>query len=210
MGFRQRGFPLDGYGFVRNIVVSVILSAASLSLATDDPLGEPAMATAASPDSLTVSPQSLSSLTVGAQDPGALTAPTTALPAPVETQSPGGLVVQTESPSRLEGQTWNPEDLPEAASVESEVRQKVASQVAESQPRVASPDSLSAARSQLAASQARLERINSAIGTMLERDYPTGEARLRLYDEQGEARRQVKDSKSWVERLDPGDTGLSP
>ena len=189
--------------------MAVVLGAASLSLAADDPLGDPSMATTASPDSLTVSPQSLSSLTVGAQDPGALTAPTTALPAPVETQSPGSLVVPTESPSRLAGQTWNPEDLPNAASVESEVQRKVASQVAESQPRVASPDSLSAARSQFAASQARLEQVNSAIGTMLERDYPTGEARLRLYDEQREARRQVKESKAWVERLDPGGTGLS-
>lgn len=210
MGLRQRGFPLAGYGFGRNIAAAVVLGAASLSLAADDPLGDPSMATTASPDSLTVSPQSLSSLTVGTQDPGALTAPTTALPAPVETQSPGSLVVPTESPSRLAGQTWNPEDLPNAASVESEVQRKVASQVAESQPRVASPDSLSAARSQLVAAQARLEQINSAIGTMLERDYPTGEARLRLYDEQGEARSRVKDLKTWVERLDPGSTGSSP
>ena len=204
-----RVFPLEGYGFGRYLVAAVMLGTASLSLAADDPLGDPAMAEPRDPASLTVSPEALSSLTVGTQDPGALTAPTTALPAPVESKSPGSLTVSTESPSPPAGQPWNPEDLPGAASVESEVQRKVASQVAETQPRVGPPASLAAARSQLAVSQARLERVNSAIGTMLERDYPTGEARLRLYDEQDEARQQVKDSKDWVERLDPGGIGLS-
>ena len=125
MGLRQRGFPLGGYGFGRNIAAAVVLGAASLSLAADDPLGDPSMATTASPDSLTVSPQSLSSLTVGTQDPGALAAPTTALPAPVEPVSPGRLVVPTESLSSLKGKTWSLEDLPESATVESEVRRNV-------------------------------------------------------------------------------------
>lgn len=167
------------------------------------------MATSIDPSSITVGTQDPSSLTVGTQDPGALTVPTTALPAPVEPKSPGSLVVPTESPSRLVGKTWSLEDLPEAATVESEVRRKVAAQVAESQPRVPPPDSLATARSELAASRAKLDRINSAIGTMLERDYPTGEARLRLYDEQTEARGEVEDSKEWVQRLEQGGVGFS-
>jgi len=167
------------------------------------------MATSIDPSSITVGTRDPSSLTVGTQDPGALTVPTTALPAPVEPVSPGSRVVPAESLSSLKGKTWSLEDLPEAATVESEVQRKVASQVAESQPRVPPPDSLAEARSQLAASQARLDRIDSAIGTMLERDYPTGEARLRLYDEQSKARTAVEDSKEWVQRFDPGGTGFS-
>jgi len=167
------------------------------------------MATSIAPSSITVGTQDPSSLTVGTQDPGALTVPTTALPAPVESKSPGSLVVPTESLSSLKGKTWSLEDLPEAATVEREVRRKVASQVAESPLQVPPPDSLATARSQLAASQAQLDRIDSAIGTMLERDYPTGEARLRLYDEQSKARTEVEDSKEWVQRFDPGGTGFS-
>lgn len=159
------------------------------------------MATPENPAALTVPTQQPGSLSVGTKSLADLTVGTEPLPPPVQPLSPGSLVAQPESPGERVGKPWNLEDLPNAAPVESNVRREVAAEVAARQPPIPTPDSLVAAQSQLAAAQARLDRIDSAIGTMIARDYPTGEARLRLYDEQAQSRTALEEAKRQVERF---------
>jgi hypothetical protein len=162
-----------------------LLHAAS-GVAAQDLLGAPAMATSEDPDSMVVSPTDPSTLVVGSEALGTLGTPTRALPSPVEALLP--VIASSESPGALSAAPADLDTLPSATQVEATVRRQVGESVAAAEPDIAVPTSLAAAEASLDAARARLSGIDSAIGTMIRRDYPTGTARLRLYDEQSAAR----------------------
>ena len=168
------------------IAVLLALLHAASGVAAQDLLGAPAMATSEDPDSMVVSPTDPSTLVVGSEALGTLGTPTRALPSPVEALLP--VIASSESPGALSAAPADLDTLPSATQVEATVRRQVGESVAAAEPDIAVPTSLAVAEASLDAARARLSGIDSAIGTMIRRDYPTGTARLRLYDEQSAAR----------------------
>lgn len=209
MGFSSISFRFGHFGWRWAIAATLVWPTACLGAEAQDRLGDPAMAGSVAPVSIEASTADPDSLTVGSQALGAMAVPTTPLPAPVESESAATRVISPQALDDPAEPTWNLEDLPHEAALENDEQQAVAvSVIPHRGPGVSTTSSVAQARLQLSASQARLDRVNTAIGTMLERDYPTGEARLRLYAEQSDARRAVEAARSWVERFGGDDVGV--
>ena len=72
----------------------------------------------------------------------------------------------------------------------------------------AAPRDIGEARAMLARAQSRLAVANTAVGNMNQRNYPTGEARLRLYDAKKSAQTEVTEAEGWVQKLDGSGGGF--
>ncbi|MEE3327643.1 MAG: hypothetical protein VX252_09930 [Myxococcota bacterium] len=178
---------------------AVVLGTASVH--AQDPLGEPAEASAMTPDSLTVGSQSMDSHMATSQNPDDLVVDSHPLPAPTEAQEPTTLSGMGVSPDSQPGTAYRLSNLPDANTVRQEVHQQTWDSVQDAQPSMAPPSDLSEARVALSGARSRLEQANAAVGKMIRRDYPTGEPRLRLYDEQKTAQRQVSQAEQWVQNF---------
>ena len=166
---------------------------------SQDLLGEPAEASSMTPDSLTVDSQSMDSHRATSQDPDSLVVHSRPLPAPVQAQDPTTLNGMGVSPDSQPGQAYRLSNLPDAQTVRQDVHQQTWDSVQGSQPSMNRPNDLSQAQRALTAARSRLEQANAAVGKMVRRNYPTGEPRLRLYDEQKSAQMQVSQAEKWVQ-----------
>lgn len=164
-----------------------------------DRLGEPAQASSMSPDSLTVGSQNMDSHMATSQDPDSLVVNSRPLPSPVQAQDPTTLSGMGVSPDSQPGKAYRLSNLPDAQTVRQDVHQQTWDSVQDSQPGMNRPSDLSQAQLALTAARSRLEQANAAVGKMVRRNYPTGEPRLRLYDEQKSAQMQVSQAEQWVQ-----------
>lgn len=186
--------------WVKGLLVTLVLGVGSVpnAVAQDDPLAGPALATAENPSELTVATENPDSEVVATQSLSSLEGPTHPLPAPTATVDPSSLVAETVSPDSLEAHTFPQEPLPDAAVEERKARAVALRDAALQSPSFPPPQTLAQAQSQLVRARSRLAAANTAVGTMIRRDYPTGEARLRIYDEQRDARDAVEKTEGWV------------
>ena len=195
MGIRDRAF-----GRIASISLLGVLFFTSVDAAfSQDLLGEPAEASSMTPDSLTVDSQSMDSHMATSQDPDSLVVNSRPLPAPVQAQDPTTLNGMGVSPDSQPGKAYRLSDLPDAQAVRRDVHQQTWDSVQDSQPSMNRPSDLSQAQRALTGARSRLEQANAAVGKMVRRNYPTGEPRLRLYDEQKSAQRQVSQAEQWVQ-----------
>jgi len=148
-------------------------------------------------DGAVVNTENPDALTVGTENPNSMVVAPSALPNSVGSQapnaihgsgvSPDSLTVGTEplsdSPPNPGGYQWG-DDSGQNPDVIA--------------PR---PQSLSQAKAMLQGAQSRLEAANTAVGNMMRRDYPTGEARILLYDKKKSAQREVDQAQRWVKEL---------
>ncbi len=186
-----------------------ILFLMALDAVAEDVLGEPAMGSAQNPADLTVGTENPDDMTVGTENPASLQGYTHPLPAPTNTQNPSALTAETVNPSSLEATPYSLESLPNAAVQERQVQEKVAREVATESPQPSLPVSRAQAELQLQRARSRLEAANTAVGNMIRRDYPTGEARLRIYDEQRFAQSAVNAARDSLRRFDGSSNGAS-
>ena len=156
------------------------------------------MASAETPDDLTVDSQSLDSDTGSSQSLDAAVVGSRPLPDGVRSEPPVAQAQTGISPDALTGVADRLSDLPDASEVEDQVTRQTRRQVEASQPAVARPRTLAEARSNLTRARARLEAARAAVGKMIRRDYPTGQPRVRIYDEQRLAEQQVAQAESWL------------
>ena len=173
----------------------------SVPAVADDLMGETAEASSMNPDELTVGSQNMDAHMASSVNPNSLVVNSQPLPSPVEAHSPASQSSTGESPDALTVQSTRLSSLPQASEVNEEVHQQVWQQVKAAQPEMVQPQTLAGARAVLAKAQSQLDQINAAVGKMIRRDYPTGEPRVRLYDEQKAAQLQVGQAKQWVENL---------
>ena len=136
-------------------------------------------------------------LTVGTENPNSMVVNPSALPNPVESQSPDairgtgvspdsltvGSEPLTDSPPDPGGYQWGDDSGSNPDLIA---------------PR---PQSLAQAKAMLRSAQARLDAANTAVGDMMRRDYPTGKERILLYDKKQSAQRDVAQAQKWVADL---------
>ena len=183
----------------RLFIVGLMFALGGGAAAAQDLLGEPAEASSMSPDELTVGSQSLDAHTVSSQNPDDLVVKSHALPAPVGEKTPTVLDGMGISPDAQPGNAYSLSNLPEANTVRQEVHQQTWDAVQDSRPSQVAPRDLGEARTVLSNARARLAEINASVGKMIRRNYPTGEPRLRLYDQQKQAQGQVNQAEKWVQ-----------
>ena len=185
---------------VKGLAISLAFGAASVSgvAAQDDGFDEPSMATTETLSALTVGTENPDDRVVPTHSLSSLEAQTHPLPAPTPTVDPSSLVVGTAQPGSLEAQTFSLGSLPSADAQERRARADAVREADLESPASPAPRSLAQAQSQLVRARAQLAAANTAVGTMMRRDYPTGEARLRLYDLQQNAKDAVFQAEGWV------------
>ena len=174
------------------------VNGASGALGQEAPFDAPSMATAETPSALTVETRNPDDMVAPAHSLSSLEVPTQPLPAPMPTEDPSSLVVGTVQPDALEAHPYSLESLPSAAAQESRARAAALRQADLASPTLPTPETLAQAQSQLDAARARLAAANAAVGKMMRRNYPTGVARLRLYDVRQNARDAVSKAEGWV------------
>jgi len=194
------------WGLCFAIFVALALASGA---AAQDVLGEPAMGSSQNPAEMTVGTKNPEDLTVGTENPASLQGYSQPLPAPVNTQNPSALTAETVNPTSLEAAPYSLESLPGAAVQERQVRENVAREVADDSPAPSFPVSRAQAELQLNRARTRLEAANSAVGKMIRRDYPTGEARLRIYDEQQAAKNAMSAARESMRRFDGSSNGTA-
>ncbi len=204
--------PGSGPNFLSLLGLCWIVSVAGSLGAAGAALGQGGFAESADDSSggldyMTVETENPDSLTVGTEDPNSLTVGTRALPSAVAPESltpqpgtgasPDALTVGTESLSDspegpgLYGNVQNPAGSPDLVPDE--------------------PQSLDQARAMLRRAQTRLASANTAVGNMMERDYPRGQARIDLYDEKRSAQADVAQAQQWVQGFGgPMAEGMTP
>lgn len=194
------------------VSVAAIAVMAPAELPAQDAFGGPARAQTENPDDMVVGSQSPGALVAGTEDLSSLEGTTHSLPNGVPTLSPLELVAPSESPGALVGETSSLSDLPEAREADAAAERQVEEQVRAAQPGFRLATSSGEAEAQLSGAKSRLEQANAAVGKMLQRDYPRGEARARIYAEQRAARQAVASASATVERFrGPGsNTASSP
>ena len=197
VGVRQS--PSRHLAFV--LTLGLILFTGAHAASGQDLLGEPAEATSMTPDSLTVGSHTMDGHMATSQNPDDLVVGSRPLPSPVEAQEPTTLNGMGVSPDSQPGQAYRLSNLPNADAVRQQVHDRTWDSVQASQPSVATPDDLAQAQETLADARSRLDEANAAVGKMIRRNYPTGEPRLRLYDEQKTAQMQVSQAERWVEEF---------
>jgi hypothetical protein len=149
------------------------------------------------PTTLVVGTENPDALTVGTEDPASMTVGTTALPGAVGTEALNVEAGTGADPSSLTVGTERLTDSPSGPGFygSSGEQGKLPNLVP------ASPRTLGEAQAILARAQSRLTVANTAVGDMVRRDYPTGNARLLLYDEQTSAQKEVGEAEHWVEEF---------
>ncbi len=149
------------------------------------------------PSTLVVGTENPDALTVGTEDPASMTVGTTALPGGVGTEALNVEAGTGADPSSLTVGTEQLTDSPSGPGFNgsSGEQGKLPNLVP------ASPRTLGEARALLAGAQSRLTVANTAVGDMVRRDYPTGNARLLLYDEQKTAQKEVAEAEHWVQEF---------
>lgn len=193
----SQGGPMGWMSSVFLLGVTILIGVNVAS--AQDLLGEPAEASSMTPDSITVGSQSMDSHRATSQDPDSLVVNSRPLPAPVQAQDPTALSGMGVSPDSQPGKAYRLSDLPDAQTVRRDVHEQTWDSVQDAQPTLRRPSDLSQAQAALAQSRSRLEQVNAAVGKMIRRNYPTGEPRLRLYDEQKAAQNQVSQAEQWVQ-----------
>ena len=151
-------------------------------------------------DSMTVETENPDSMTVGTENPNEMTVGTRSLPVPVDTEKPSAIPGTGVSPDSLTVGTESLSDAPSGSGLYGNAPNPGAAPDLEP----ASPTSLTEARAMLRRAQARLQMANTAVGNMMERDYPKGQARLLLYDEKKSAQQQVDQAERWVQQFGGG------
>lgn len=193
------------------VSVAAIAITVPAELPAQDAFGEPARAQTENPDDRVVGSQNPGVLVTGTENPSSLEGTTHSLPNGVPTLSPLELVAPTESPGALAVETTRLSDLPEAREADAAAERQVDEQVWATQPGFPLATSSGEAEAQLSGAKSRLERANAAVGKMLQRDYPRGEARARIYAEQRAARQAVASASAAVERFSgQGSNAASP
>ena len=151
-------------------------------------------------DSMTVETENPDSMTVGTENPNEMTVGTRSLPVPVDTEKPSAIPGTGVSPDSLTVGTESLSDAPSGSGLYGNAPNPGAAPDLEP----ASPTSLTEARAMLRRAQTRLQMANTAVGNMMERDYPKGQARLLLYDEKKSAQQQVDQAERWVQQFGGG------
>ena len=152
-------------------------------------------APSSNPESMTAQTENPDDLTVGTENPDSMTVGTTALPGAVGSEQPIAQPGTGVSPDSLTVGTEALSDTPGNAG---------GYQQGENSGRnpnliPSSPGDLQEAQAMLRRARSRLQVANTAVGNMMERDYPTGSARILLYDEKKSAERDVDQAEQWVE-----------
>lgn len=166
-----------------------------------DLLGEPAEGSAQNPDALTVQSQGLDSHTASSEDPDSALVQSHPLPAPVQSEPPTPEAQTGISPDGLTVQADSLSTLPNADLVERQVDEQTWQEVENSGQAIARPRTLAEAEANLSFAQERLASARAAVGKMIRRDYPTGQPRVRIYDEERVAEKQVAQAEGWVREL---------
>lgn len=210
--FAARRPPGPGANFRSRVKLCSSLSAAGFLVIAGAALGQGGFGaseneTSGGLDSMTVESENPDSLTVGSEDPDSLTVGTRALPAAVAPESPTPQAGTGASPDALTVGTESLSDSPEGPGLYGNVQNPAAS------PDLVpdKPQSLAQARAMLRRAQARLASANTAVGNMMERDYPRGQPRIDLYDEKKSAEADVAQAQEWVQGFggSPGE-GMAP
>jgi len=183
------------------------ISCAGLLLSAGEALGQGGFGesdsnTSGGLDSMTVETEDPDSLTVGTEDPGSLTVGTNALPASVSPESPTPQAGTGASPDALTVGTEALSDSPEGPGLYG----NAANPGATPDLFPDRPQTLAQAQAMLQRARTRLERANTAVGNMMERNYPRGQARVDLYDEKRSAESDLAQAQAWVKELG-GSTG---
>ena len=146
---------------------------------------------------LVVGTENPDSLTVETEDPSSMTVGTTALPEAVGTEAPNAEAGTGANPNSLTVPTESLADSPSGPGFYGDPREqgKLPNLVP------ASPQTLGQAQTLLVRAQSRLRAADTAVGNMVRRDYPTGTARLLLYDEQKSAQSDVEQAERWVKKF---------
>jgi hypothetical protein len=149
------------------------------------------------PTALVVGTENPDALTVGTEDSASMTVGTTALPGAVGTEALNAEAGTGADPSSLTVGTERLADSPSGPGFYGSPGQqgKLPNLVP------ASPQTREEAQALLVRAQSRLSIANTAVGNMVRRDYPTGNARLLLYDEQKSAQSDVEQAERWVKKF---------
>ena len=164
---------------------------------------------ASDPNALVVGTENPDDLTAETENPQALTVGTRSLPGSTPTQALGSQGLDSEgngseSPSALSVGTESLSDTPGGPGLYGSPSEQ--GRLPDLVP--AAPRDIGEARAMLARAQSRLAVANTAVGNMNQRNYPTGEARLRLYDAKKSAQTEVTEAEGWVQKLDGSGGGF--
>ena len=179
-------------------------------LPAQDVFGEPARAETENPDNMVVGSQDPGDMLAGTETPGSLSGRTVPLPDATPTLSPSELVAPTQSPGPLQSQTTSLSSLPEARQADAAAEREVQERVQAEQPVFAPPTSAGDAQARLADAKSNLERANAAVGKMLQRNYPRGEARAQIYAEQQDAQQAVENASAEASQFGVRSSGAAP
>lgn len=196
----RAGFP--GPGFSCRPVWSGMAYWLALSVAPGVLYGEEGFGGFEEPASsrttgLVVGTENPDSLTLDTEDPSSMTVGTTALPEAVGTEAPNTEAGTGANPNSLTVPTESLADSPSGPGFYGGPGEQ--GKLPDLVP--ASPQSLEQAQTLLVRAQSRLKAADTAVGNMVRRDYPTGNARLLLYDEQKSAQRDVEQAERWVKNF---------
>jgi hypothetical protein len=208
--------------------VAAVVLAAQVGLA-EDRLGMPAMGESSSPDDHLATSSDSDSDLGHSQNPDDLLVesvnPDSLL---AESEDPDSLVVESENLDDRLGHSTALQDLPDADAQEREIEQETLAEMRErhrteglaedatATPRDGPPStsgnrmnaqiaSIRAAKKQFAAAKARASKADEAYGVMMERDYPRGEARLKIVDERKLAQQELESAQKTYDAALNGD-----
>ena len=171
--------------------------------------GDSQGASASDPNALVVGTENPDDMTAKTENPEALTVGTRSLPGATPSEALGSEALSPEgnvgeSPSALTVGTESLSDSPGGPGMYGSPGQQ--GQLPDLIP--AEPGNIGEARAMLARAQSRLVTATTAVGNMNQRNYPTGEARLQLYDQQKSAQAEVTEAEGWVQKLDGSGGGF--
>ncbi len=184
--------------------LTALLVFVPVRLPAQDVFGEPARAETENPDNMVVGSQNPGDMLAGTETPGSLSGQTVPLPNATPTLSPSELVAPTQALGPLQTQTTSLSSLPEARQADAAAEREVQEQVQAEQPVLAPPTSAGEAQARLDDANSNLERANTAVGKMMQRNYPRGEARAQIYAEQQAAQRAVENASAAAARFGVG------
>lgn len=201
--------PCAGRGFEWALLAGLVFVLAAGTAQGQGGFGGSQGTSASDPNALVVGTENPDDLTAETENPQALTVGTRSLPGSTPTQALGSQALGSEgnageSPSALSVGTESLSDTPGGPGLYGSPSEQ--GQLPNLIP--AAPRDIGEARAMLARAQSRLAVANTAVGNMNQRNYPTGDARLRLYDEQKSAQTEVTEAEGWVQKLDGSGGGF--